>query len=293
MAPGLPKTFELRKGETLLAAGWMRGARAVLVQNEDGFCLHGLQRREDPPAYWLEGKTWPAPGLWPARLPALLQVPGQAVGERGPNLLHVFLDAEGHLFALGGGPDRVMRLVASNVVACAEREGRLHRIWGRRLSDGYFIRHNVDGKDVGKIVGMNGLRAFFGGDSPWIAVEKQPDQWDVFTEGPRARRYTMTVSGSEVFGVTVSPKERTEPTLMVIEPDRRSVGLLGRADYVPLIRAPSPITHAVASGRGPEIAMLGVDGAVTVLSIAHQGKVLELKPSPELVLPLDPGPEER
>jgi len=91
-----------------------------------------------------------------------------------------------------------------------------------------------------------------------------------------------------VFGVTVSPKSDTEPMLMALDDDLRGVGLIGRSDYVPLLKAPSPIVHAVANGRGPEIALLGVDGAITVLS-EKQGKVLELKPAQVPVVQFDLG----
>src|SRR6185369_16762300 len=132
-------------------------------------------------------------------------------------------------------------------------------------------------------------RAFISGDSPWIALEQMKDQWNVFSTDPlRERRYRMTVSGSAVFGVTVSPKGNDEPALMVVEEDRRSVGLIGRADYLPLIKVSSPIAQAVANARGPEIALLGVDGSITVVS-PKQGKVLELKPAHVPVLQFNLG----
>jgi hypothetical protein len=286
MSPGLPKTFELRPEETLIAAGWMRGARVVLVQDEAGYSLHGLQRRAEPVTYSLDGKARPSPGTAPAPLPALLYVREESLLERGSNFVQVFLDAEGHLFALGGGPDRAIHRVASDVVACAEREGRLHLIRGVKGETGYLLLYNVDGKDVGMTSGMPGLHAFFGGDSQWVAVEKEPDHWDVFTEAPRARRYSMNAAGSEVFGVTASPQGH-EPALLVVEPDRRSVGLLSRADYTPLLKVGSPIVQAIASGRGSEIALLGADGMVTVTAVGHRSKVLELKPPPRPLVRID------
>jgi hypothetical protein len=98
----------------------------------------------------------------------------------------------------------------------------------------------------------------------------------------------MTVSGSEVFGVTASPQGH-EPALMIVEPNRQAIGLLSRAEYSPLRKVGSPIVQAVANGRGSEIALLSADGTVTVTSTVHRGVALELKPQPVRSVRIDLG----
>ena len=289
MPPGAPRRFELLEGEELVAAGWMRGSRVVLARSEKGYCLHGLQRQVAAVTYRLEGNAAPAvdPG---GLLPALLVAPGMAVGEREGAPALVFLDSGGNLFALSAVPEPVVRLARSGVLACGERDGQLHVIQSEPTVPSYAYHHSVNGDLWHKFAADSDHgRAFISGDSPWIALEQMKDQWNVFSTDPlRERRYRMTVSGSAVFGVTVSPKGNGEPALMVVEEDRRSVGLIGRADYLPLIKVSSPIAQAVANARGPEIALLGVDGAITVLS-PKQGKVLELKPAHVPVLQFNLG----
>jgi len=294
MPPGAAKRFELQGGEELIAAGWMRGSRVVLVRGEKGYCLHGLQRQLAAVMYRLEGDAAPAASPH-GSLPALLVVPPKAVGEREGAPALVFLDAEGSLFALRSVPDRVVRRVRVGVLACGERDSQLHVIHGEPDASRHAYHHSVNGELWHKFAADSaGGRAFISGDSPWIALEQMKDQWNLFSTDPlRERRYRMAVSGSAVFGVTVSPKTDLEPVLMIVEEDRRSVGLIGRSDYIPLLKASSPIIQAVANARGPEIALLGADGAITVLS-AMQGKVLELKPAQvpvvqfQMGLPPDP-----
>ncbi|HYV47202.1 MAG TPA: hypothetical protein VFA20_20225 [Myxococcaceae bacterium] len=293
MPPGAAKRFELQGGEELIAAGWMRGSRVVLVRSEKDYCLHGLQRQVAAVMYRLEGDVSPAASPH-GPLPSLLVVPGKAVGDREGAPALVFLDAEGHLFALRSAPDRAVRLVRSGVLACGERDSRLHVIYGEPAAARYAYHHSVNGEPGHKFTAESaGGRAFISGDSPWLALERTRDQWSVFSTDPfQERLHRMTVAGSAVFGVTVSPKTDGEPVLMVVEEDRRSVGLLGLSDYIPLIKAPSPIVQAVANARGPEIALLGVDGAITVLS-PEQGKVLELKPPQVPVVQFHLGPPPR
>jgi len=283
MPAGLPQVFELKERETLVAAGWMRGAgaRVMLVQNELGFCLHGLQRRSTPPIYWRDGAPRVTASTPPAPLSTLLHVPGAAVGESPSGYVHVFLDAEGQLFKLGGGPDRMIELVASDVLACAERGGELHVIRGMTTYPGaaYLIAHTVDGKDVSLIAGMPGLRAFFGCGWPWIGIEREVGRWEVIGGGPNPRRYSLAApTGTEVFGVAATAKTRGIPGLLLVEPDRRSTSLIGLGGKLAFPQTRSPIVFAVANPVGPEIATLEMDGTVTVVSLIHERKVLELRP---------------
>lgn len=278
MPPGLPRRFELQAGEELVAAGWVRGSRVVLVRSANGYYVHGLQRQAVPPVYRLPMGVDEPVARATGHLSTLMVVSGPAVGKRPGTLHHAFLDAQGQWYALDVGPELRLRKVHDNVLACAERDRKLHILRWVATGTSHAIVHEVEGEEVARMEEGPGMAAFIGGDSPWIAVERQPDEWDVVDGSPARRRYTLQYSGGTVFGVTATPKGGHEPVLMVLDEDRRSVGLIGRSDYVPLLKAPSPIAQAVANGHGPEIALLGVDGAVTVLSPA-QGKVLELKPA--------------
>jgi len=250
------------------------------VQTGAGFHLHGLQRGDGPPLYALQGTPHFTAATAPAPLAPLLQVSGGAVEEDPRGVAWVFQDGEGRLFKLGGGAGRTVTLMLSDVLAYAERDGALHVIRGLKTSAGYAVLHSVNVADASVLRGTPGLRAFFGCNSPWVAVEREVDRWEIFGEGRRSRRYTLVApSGCEVFGVAPSPRNPGEPALLIIDPDRRSVRVISREEHLPFPRASSPIIFAVANGRGPEIATLRIDGTVTVASLAYKQKVLELRPA--------------
>jgi len=71
---------------------------------------------------------------------------------------------------------------------------------------------------------------------------------------------------------------KPEPALVVVEPDRRGLSLLGRFKCISLPPADDPIAVAEVSNTSPDIVYITDAGAVVVFSLARNRVLLRLAP---------------
>ena len=128
----------------------------------------------------------------------------------------------------------------------------------------------------------NASRAFFG----WGGSLETPDfgmpalqidecHWVVVTDEDDVHIEVEALQ--EVVGVIGPRQYGNSPGLVVLEPDRRSLRILGKEWTFDLPRANAPIVHASASHADPYIAYVTEAGEIVVYSLTHEAHLYRLE----------------
>jgi hypothetical protein len=109
-----------------------------------------------------------------------------------------------------------------------------------------------------------GRAAVFGWHPERLVIAVEEDGWLV------SSKPMFPGSGTTVFGAVING---SEPSLLLVEDDRRTVSIVGRHSSGTVCRSRADIAHASASSYGPFVAWVTVDGELTVRSLPT-GEVL-------------------
>jgi hypothetical protein len=130
--------------------------------------------------------------------------------------------------------------------------------------------------------GSGPFRAFLGHGGPvegeyrTLAYQREPDSWRLLSG-----RFQMDLPappGATVVGVATRPDVRSEPVLIALETDRRTLTLHGWRWTTALPPASDEIVHVTASHAAPHIAYLTTAGEIVVYSLTHPDVVLRCTP---------------
>lgn len=289
--PGAPRVYDPVRGQVPVAAG-LTGKRVLVATASDGsVTLHAFHKRS---GHSLATTYSPEPGSPGYQSP----LPSQ--GRRSPVPLQPLLsagrqlwlrDAQGTLFHLVphlngpalAGELRPVGVATAAVVsagalcfvtpATSESPARLIRLVGDRAPE---IVLELPGP---------GRRAYFGfggriGDSSYgvLAVEhSQEGTWEIFSrrEGTQSTWFLTPFAGTQVVGVG-RDGQRSEPGLLLLEEDWRTLVLAGRSWSRKVATASSEIEHVAVQHLAPRFAWSTVSGELAIGSLDKEGTLFRL-----------------
>jgi hypothetical protein len=128
------------------------------------------------------------------------------------------------------------------------------------------------------LVGDGTFEAFLGGDEPVLmAVQQRGEAWSIPPRGGIGHPIALTPpSGTRVVGVS-QKGPMSEPELIVLDPDRRTISCLGRHTSRVLARATSPIVEVATSARA-QLAYLTMAGEVVIHALRTDALLARFSP---------------
>lgn len=108
-----------------------------------------------------------------------------------------------------------------------------------------------------------------------LALEKDFSEWTVISS--RGDLSLSPPRGANVVGLARHIR-KNEPGLLVLEDDRRSLTLYGKAWQQEILTAPAPISHVTVSHAAPNIAYSTIEGEVIVYSLAYETALCRFLP---------------
>jgi hypothetical protein len=228
----------------------------------------------------------------------------------GPRLVTVALDAAGTLFELSNDFDPPVSRIATSVTALAPVRQRIafvgcgvtqeafstppgERPRGIRtippsalptLDSGFHLVKLGGDRVSGSVEALDGdgtFQACFGfaegeaAERGLIAVQQHGELWTI--HGSESRRAFVAPKGTQVVGVWQASGE-SDPKLLVIDEDRRSLSLLGHHTSHRLPRASAEIAHVTMSTYRPIVASATTQGEVVILSLPHDARLAQFVP---------------
>jgi len=196
------------------------------------------------------------------------------------------LDAAGSLFRLvqlkgeaktiGGKPIvGTVHLIATNVLAVALWKSRLVYVGMEWPGPNQYIVSL--GADIARTaIPFEGeaRQAFFGPPSSvahekfgLLAIEQNEFQWAIVTA--KGESILARPNGARVVGVLAERAPGSEPGLLALENDQRTITLNGRNWRKKVLEANGPIDRVAVSQTAPYIAYSTVNGEIVVYSLTH------------------------
>ena len=154
----------------------------------------------------------------------------------------------------------------------------------RRDNEWHLEAHGDNGHKefLSRACSADAERAFFGcggslehPDFGMSALQIHEDQWLVVTD--EADVHLQVDPGQEVVGVIGPRHYGNSPGLVVLEPDRRSLRIVGKEWTLDLPRANADIVHASASHADPYIAYATEAGEIVIYSLTHEADLYRLE----------------
>jgi hypothetical protein len=201
---------------------------------------------------------------------------GEIAAIDGAGSLFRFWRLKGEPKVIGSTPvSGTVHLIATDVLAVNIRGSRLIYV-GRQLPDDHFHIVSVGEKTSRSTpLGEKALRAFFGPPSGLahpefglIALEQTDTEWLVITA--KGQKDLEKPDGARVFGVFADERIATEPGLLSLEDDLRTVTMSGNDWRKELLQAHAPVQHIAFCQRVPYIAYSTVNGEIVIYSVNHR-----------------------
>jgi hypothetical protein len=256
-------TFSPREGETPIASDWQMGRWRIVTQRADALVLHTI-----------------AKGGGPVRPPVIAEIvrPLPAAGAAGIAPLvrrrdgvECFVHPSGMGVELRG--TRVWHVGPARAVGRAGRDV----LWVREERASRWLERNGERRDLDS---SGDGKAFFGWNGPsmddwWLGLRVQSGHWTFYSEGTSVTRTLSAPPDTEVLGVTDGP------ALLLREPDRRSLTLLGFNVNAKLPPLADSLAEACACSSAPFVAYSSQAGELIVYSLLRQATVLHVLPDAE------------
>jgi hypothetical protein len=259
---GRVTTFAPPDGEMPIASDWQMGRWRVVTQRTDALVLHTIAKGGGPvrpPLVATVVRPLPAADGACALAPLVRRRDGVEcfvhASRVGVELRGARVFPVGHAKAVGR---------AAGDVVWVRQEGEAR--WLERNGDRRALDSSGDG------------RTFFGwqgpsGDDWLLALSVQANQWKVYSSKTSV---TLTPPAqTQVLGVVDSP------ALVLCEPDRRSLTLLGVHFTSPLPPLADSLSDACACPSAPYVGYTSRAGELIVYSLARQATVLHVLPDAE------------
>lgn len=250
-------------GGRVLAAGWERGRHPIVVFAEGDRIR--VQRGQNPEwrVFGREGDLFPATDAAP--LQPCIGVPSHSQLLGGV----LFIDAARQLWHVAdtGGFGQL----SENVFALRRSNQTYH--WLRRFDTRWIFSSGLQGEDT--IVDNAGSRAFFnfakpsdarGGEGGIVALERANGRYIALYDGVIE---LAPPPGTIVIGASVWTWAKTEPALVWLEEDRRTITRGGRSGSHKLFESVAPIAHANLSAISPHLGCVTERGELAVISMAN------------------------
>lgn len=294
--PGSPRRFVLGPNERLLAAGH-RGRRllAVAADGDDLVIYGGFEGPPDPRGrkrFVLHDCFATAPDL-PAKEPEIERRLSEQRQSRRDEL-GCALWANGHSWANDLSPQLVWQSRDERLSSLSANQAQPRVTWGVlafcAMVNGRTRFVQAPGARTGLIssTGIEHLehhepdraatRAFFGGfegQALAYTTGEPPGRWRVLSD-PSSSPMDLSDLSGEVIGVHAGPSEPV--SLVLLDPDRRTVSLVSRSSSARVLTASAPIERALSAPRGNMVAWRTVEGWIEVGSLTYREVLLRIAP---------------
>jgi hypothetical protein len=290
---GQPKNYHTRRWQSVCAVG--RVGRAVaLISAEERFvhveyCRQGRTKSPAGDYTGYNSNVFFTPAADDAPLMPCFSLPweGEIAAIDGVGSLFRFSPLKGELKFLGSRPlAGTVQLIATEVLAVNVANSRLVYV-GREWPDDQFRIVSI-GEEIARTTTLEekALRAFFGPPSKLggpkfgiLALEQTEFDWLVISND--GQKVLAKPASAKVFGVLVDEPNATEPGLLALEDDQRTVTLNGRDWRKEILQAHAPVAHITLCQRAPYIAYSTVDGEIVIYSVRHRADLCRYFPEGE------------
>jgi len=187
---------------------------------------------------------------------------------------------------LGSKPlSGMMYLIATQVLAVNISNSQLVYV-GREWPDDVFRIVSI-GEGIARTTTLEetALRAFFGPPSihagpkfGLLELEQTEFEWLVISN--HGQKVLAKPASAKVFGVMIDPTG-TEPGLLALEDDLRTVTLNGRNWRKEILETHAPVAHIALCQREPYIAYSTVAGEIVIYSVRHRADLCRYFPEGE------------
>ncbi len=290
---GLPRRYHTRTWRSVCAAG--RVGRAIaLISPEDRFvhleyCRQGPNKLLAGNYTGYNNNVFFTPSADDGPLMPCFRLPweGEIAAVDGAGSLFRFSRLKGEPKSLNSKLlSGTVHLIATNVLAVNIMNSRLVYV-GHEWPDNQFRIVSI-GEGISRTTTLEekALRAFFGPPSQFahpefglVALEQTEFQWVVISA--KGERVLVKPSGAKVVGVLIDDRSGTEPGLLALEDNLRTVTLNRRNWRKEIFHAHAPVEHIVLCQRAPYIAYSTVDGEIVIYSLRHRADLCRYLPEGE------------
>ena len=279
---GKPRSFRTRKWQSVCSAGKV-GRAIALISPEDHFVHLEYCRQAPiklPPGNYAgyNSNVFFTPSADDGPLMPCFSLPweGEIAAVDGAGSLFRFSRLKGEPKFIGSTPlSGTVQLIATDVLAVTILGSRLIYV-GREWPDNHF-RIVAVGEKISRNTPLEekALRAFFGPPSNrahpefgLLALETTEFQWLVISA--KGQRVLVNPDGAKVFGVLADDRIATEPGLLSLEDNLRTVIVSGHNWRKELFHAHAPVEHIALCQRAPYIAYSTVNGEIVIYSVNHR-----------------------
>ncbi len=290
---GRPRSYHTRKWQSVCAVG--RVGRAIALISPDDRLVQVEYCRQAPiklpPGNYTgyNGNVFFTPSADDGPLMPCFSLPWQeemaAVDGAGSLFRFSRLKNEGK--SLGSRPlAGTVHLIATDVLAVKTLNSRLVYV-GREWPDNEFRIVSI-GNAISRKTPLvdKALRAYFGPPSQLahpefglIVLEQTDTKWIVISV--KEEKVLVKSRGSKVFGVMTDEPNGTEPGLLALEDDFRTVTLTGHNWKKEILEAHAAVEQIALCQRAPYIAYSTVDREIVIYSMQHGADLCRYLPEGE------------